>query len=142
MNDKTITEVPLYRIKSVRFKKFALDIGDDDSLIISSKRRHTQLFSISQDRIINKESGKVLSAKQDDVGRVEIFQIISNDRDNEKWIIEENNRDGCILFNMKYPTMCMTIEEADYGDYCSLVLQPFDGSQNQKFTFYCIKNSE
>ena len=138
MNDKKITDPPIYRIKSVRFKKFALDIGDDDSLIISSKRKNTQLFQIFHDRIINKESGKVLSAKKDGVGRFEIVQIISDDADNERWIIEESNKDGCILFNVKYPTMCMTIEEADYGDYCSLVLQPFDGSQNQKFCFYIV----
>ncbi|BFU25135.1 hypothetical protein EHI8A_049480 [Entamoeba histolytica HM-1:IMSS-B] len=130
---------PVYQIKSAGCKQYVVDIGEDNELIISSMRRKSQLFLLIDGRIINSQTGKVLSVHNDGSGRLEIVQKEKALTEDELWIVEENNREGSIIYNKKYSNRCITVEEGVYCDDSSLILEPYDGSKNQRFWFHCKK---
>ncbi|ELP87005.1 hypothetical protein EIN_318640 [Entamoeba invadens IP1] len=136
-----MNDVPVvYTISPFLISDFVLDIcggGDYERspLVITTTPTPCQYFELQTNgNILCQKTGMVLFASnEDDPTRYEVLQCRPNLSARQLWDVRWNNRKGCTIWSVKYPTLCMTIEDGQYSDDTSIVLQPYDKSVNQHF---------
>lgn len=132
---------PLYRIKPFKYREYSLDIcgggvhNRAPLVIYTQSNWKSQKFFVEKDGVIRNEKSKMVltASNEDDPQRFEVVQMKDEHLDEQKWFIEDSNKDGCIIWSVKYPFLCLTVEEGTYADDTALVLQKYDGSVNQRF---------
>ncbi|BFU19279.1 ricin-type beta-trefoil lectin domain containing protein [Entamoeba histolytica HM-1:IMSS-B] len=133
-----------YQFCPKNFSNFALDICGGGEyrraplVIFDNNGNTSQLFYYQDGYLINKKSHLALSASsEDDPERIEVIQSPQRNQAEQLWKIYESNKKGCVIWSVKYPTLCMTVEEGNYSDDTSIILQQYDKSGNQRFVINC-----
>ena len=104
-------------------------------VIYEEKKTKSQIFSTIQGMIVNKKTKCSLTASNEDNPEImEVIQTHQNYYDEQLWNIEECNMKGwCIIWSVKYPGLCMTIDDGNYSNDTPVILKTFENSPHQHF---------